>query len=182
MAPHLRLTLLALMLTLTAPIGAALHAQEPDSALSEAEIEHLRDDAYFPATRVLTFMQFLDDRLKALDKLTAGKRKPGREDDIHDLMEQFTSIANDLDDNLDDYSRRHRDIRKSLPNLISATERWSTELKTPPDHPTYNVSRKLALEAVADLHEFATKMVEEQKAWFQAHPPPKDDPNRPQSR
>lgn len=158
-----------------------MRAQESDGALSEKEVEHLRDDAYFPAVRVLTFVQFLDDRLKGINAASTGRRKPGREDDIHDLLEQFTSIANALEDNLDDYDQRHRDLRKSLPKLIAATERWASELKAPPDHVTYNVSRKLALEAVADIHESALKLVDDQKAYFLAHPPPKDPQARPQS-
>ena len=54
---------------------------------------------------MLAFAGILDDRTKAIDKLLAGKRKPGREQDLHDLMEQFSSIADDLEDNLDDYEQ-----------------------------------------------------------------------------
>ena len=134
-------------------------AQQRESALSDAEVEKLRDTAYYPPDRVLAFIQFLDDRAKAIDKLCTGKRQPGREQDIHDLIEQFTSIADDFDDNLDDYSKYHRDIRKVLPKVITATERWGTTLRTPPDHETYTVSRKLALESLADIKESATKMI-----------------------
>ena len=74
--------------------------------------------------------------------LFAHPRRPGREEDAHDLFEQITAIADELDDNLDDYAPRHQDIRKALPKLIQATERWSSDLKTPPDNEAYNVSRK----------------------------------------
>jgi len=153
-----------------------------ESALSDAEVEKLRDTAYYPPDRVLAFIQFLDDRTRAIDKLCTGKRQAGREQDIHDLIEQFTSIADDLDDNLDDYSKYHRDIRKVLPKVVAAAERWGTALRTPPDHETYNVSRKLALESLADIRESATKLIDEQKAWFLAHPPPKDDGSKPSPR
>ncbi len=106
-----------------------LHAQSKDSALSEGEIEQLRDVAYVPDDRVLVFIKLLDERTKAIQDLFAHPRKPGREQDTHDLLEQFTSIADELDDNLDDYGPRHRDIRKALPKLIDATERWSSNLK-----------------------------------------------------
>ena len=157
-------------------------SQIRESALSDAEVEKLRDTAYYPPDRVLAFIQFLDDRTKAIDKLCTGKRQAGREQDIHDLIEQFTSIADDLDDNLDDYSKYHRDIRKVLPKVVAAAERWGTALRTPPDHETYNVSRKLALESLADIRESATKLIDEQKAWFLAHPPPKDDGSKPSPR
>ncbi len=151
-----------------------VYAQGHEQALSDAEVEKLRDTAYYPPERVLTFIEFLNLRTKEIDTLVTGKRQPGREQDIHDLMEQFTSIADDFDDNLDDYGKRHLDIRKVLPKVVSAAERWATALKTPPDDDRYNVSRKLALETLADIRETATKLIDEQKAWFLAHPPPKD--------
>ena len=160
-------------------LAPRLHAQQDkDTALSEKEIEELRDAAYFPADRVNVFIKFLDQRSKAIQELFAHPRNPGREQDTHDLLEQFTAIADELDDNLDDYGPHHRDIRKALPKLIDATDRWATIIKSPPDNEAYNVSRRLALEALRDIREAATQMVEEQRAWFIAHPPPKEDPNQ----
>jgi hypothetical protein len=155
--------------------GGVVRAQVPEPALSDAEVEILRDKAPMPQERVIAFMGFLEDRSKAIEKLTTLKRRPGRDEDIHDIMEQFTSIANDLQDNLDEYDKRHKDVRKALPRLLAATERWATVLKTPPENEAYNLSRKLALEAVADIREAATTMVAAQNAWFQAHPPSKED-------
>ena len=166
---------LALVLLVLTP---HLHAQSGDTALSEGEIEQLRDSAYVPNDRVLVFIKFLDARNKAIQDLFAHPRKPGREQDTHDLLEQFTAIADELDDNLDDYGPGHRDIRKALPKLLEATERWSSTLKSPPDNEVYSVSRKLALEAIRDIREEATKLIEEQKIWFAAHPPPKEDKNK----
>jgi hypothetical protein len=170
-----RLSFALLILTL-APL---LHAQRTDTALSESEIEQLREAAYIPNDRVLIFIKLLDTRNKTIQDLFAHPRKPGREQDTHDLMEEFTAIADELNDNLDDYGPRHRDIRKSLPKLLDATERWSSNLKSPPDNEAYNVSRRLALEAVRDLREQATQLIEDQKTWFLAHPPPKEDKNVP---
>jgi hypothetical protein len=163
------------LLALTLP----LHAQGADSALSEGEIEQLRESAYFPNDRVLVFIKLLDTRNKTIQDLFAHPRKPGREEDTHDLLEQFTAIADELNDNLDDYGPHHRDIRKSLPKLLDATERWSSNLKQPPENPVYNLSRKLALESIRDIREEATRLIEEQKTWFAAHPPAKDDQNKP---
>ena len=154
-----------------------LHAQRAEGVLSDAEIEQLRESAYVPNDRVLLFLKLLDARDKSIQDLFAHPRKPGREEDTHDLLEQFTSIANELSDNLDDYGPRHRDIRKSLPKLLDATERWASNIKSPPDNEAYAVSRRLALEAIGDLREQATQLMEEQKTWFAAHPPAKDGKN-----
>jgi hypothetical protein len=174
----LRRLALALTLSVCLASTAPLHAQSTDNALSEGEIEQLRTTAYVPNDRVMVFIKFLDDRNKDIQTLFAHPRKPGREQDTHDLLEQFTAIADELNDNLDDYGPHHRDIRKALPKLLDATERWSSNLKTPPDNDTYSVSRKLALEAIRDLREEATRLIDEQKAWFAAHPPPKEDKNK----
>jgi hypothetical protein len=170
-----RIALLLLLFALTPWV----RAQRSDSPLSEGEIEQLRDSAYVANDRVLVFIKLLDTRNKAIQELFAHPRKPGREEDTHDLLEQFTSIADELSDNLDDYGPHHRDIRKALPKLIEATERWSSNIKQPPADNAYDLSRKLALESIRDLREEATRLVDEQKAWFIAHPPPKDTPGIP---
>ena len=156
-----------------------LRAQRAESSLSYAEVEQLRSSAIVPSDRVLVFVDFLNMRTKKIDTLLARPRRPGREQDIHDLMEQFTDIADGLADNLDDYGKRHRDIRKALPKLLSATERWATALKSPAEDPTYSISRKLALETVSDLREETTRLIEDQRAWFVAHPPTKEENHDP---
>jgi len=170
-----RLSPVLLLILLALP----LHAQRPEAALSDGEVEQLREVAYYPNERVLLFIKLLDTRNKSIQDLFAHPRKPGREQDTHDLLEQFTAIADELEDNLDDYGPRHRDIRKALPKLVEATERWSSNLKSPPEDEAYNVSRRLALEAVRDLREQTTQLIEEQKTWFLAHPPPKENKNAP---
>jgi hypothetical protein len=170
-----RLPLALVLLTLALP----LHAQRGETSLSEGEIEQLRESAYFPNDRILLFIKLLDTRNKAIQDLFAHPRKPGREQDTHDLLEQFTNIADELNDNLDDYGPHHKDIRKALPKLLDATERWSSNLKQPPEDPAYNLSRKLALESIRDIREEATRLVEDQKTWFAAHPPAKQTPNVP---
>ncbi|HZY63543.1 MAG TPA: hypothetical protein VFE38_13565 [Edaphobacter sp.] len=163
--------------TILLVLHPSLRAQGPDDhSLSNAEIEQLREAADAPRDRVLVFVQFLDDRAEAIHKLFTQPRYPGREQDAHDLYQQFASIANELDDNLDDYAARHSDIRKSLPKLLKAIDKWNSTLKSPPDNEAYNVSRKLALQAVEDVRQDATDMVASQKAWFATHPPSKNSP------
>ena len=157
-------------------LSSQSRGQRHESALSEAEVETLRDTAYVASDRVLAFVKFLDERSASIQEMATKPRKPGREQDIHDRYEQFTSIADELDDNLDDYAPKHRDLRKALPKLLAGADRWNTALKTPAPNDSYEVSRKLALEAVRDLRESAAHLIDEQKAYFLAHPPPKEDP------
>jgi len=174
-----RLAASLLAVVLLSGLGVKMTAQGHTDALSDAEIEQLRDTNREPNNRLLAFVKFLDERTTRIHDLTVKPRRPGREDDIHEAMEQFLSIADDLSDNLDDYDVRHLDVRKSLPKLQKAIDKWEETLRLPPDDGTYNVSRKLALESIRDLREDTTRMIDSQKAWFLAHPPPKDTEGKP---
>ncbi len=156
-----------------ASVLARAQVREQPSALSDAEVEQLREAADNPQARVLVFVEILNQRADRIDKLTTGPRHAGREEDLHEAMEQMTSIFDDLSDNLDDWDQRHRDLRKTLPKLLAASERWATALRTPPEHPEYSVQRKLALESLDDVHQTTARLIEVQKQYFKDHPPGK---------
>jgi hypothetical protein len=168
-----RRSLLIALVVLFAPVVCS--AQRGQANLSDAEVEEVRESAYIANDRVTVFIKLIDSRIKILEDLYVKPRRPGREQDTHDLFEQLAALADELNDNLDDFGPRHRDIRKALPKLTAATERWSTVSRTPPGNATYDVARKIALEAFRDLHDASTQMIEEQKTWFAAHPPQKED-------
>ncbi|HEV2576716.1 MAG TPA: hypothetical protein VGU25_05855 [Acidobacteriaceae bacterium] len=165
----LRLTLLPCLLVVFAPAMRSL-AQDDDSTMSQKEIESLRDAAYIPNDRVMTFVKILDTREQEIEELLSKPRRPGFDQDMHDLIEQFSSIADEFNDNLDEYQSKHRDIRKSLPKLVSAIERWSTTLRAPAEDEAYNVVRKMALDSLKDMRDTATTMQTEQAEYFKAHP------------
>ena len=151
-------------------------AQAPEDTLSQREIDNLRDAAFVPSDRIVVFEQILDDRQKQVDTLLA--RRKGHTDfagEMHDLLEQMGGIADELNDNLDEYSRRHRDVRKVLPKLIQATERWSTSLRAPADSEAYGVVRRIALDNIKDTRELATTLQTELDAYFKAHPEAEKD-------
>jgi hypothetical protein len=165
---RVRIALAALCALLMAPALAC--AQDEDGAMSQKEIESLRDAAYIPNDRVLTFIKILDTRELEIRDLLAKPRRPGFDQDMHDLLEQFESIADEFNDNLDEYSSHHRDVRKALPKLISATERWSTTLRAPSSDEAYDIVRKMALDSLKDMRDTASSMETEQAAYFKAHP------------
>jgi hypothetical protein len=170
----------ALVLVLLA-ISAPLLAQQGDSDLTQTEIDQVRQYRYFPADCVLLFVKFLDLRTQELHDLYAHPRRPGREQDTHDLIQQFASITDQLSDNLDEYGPRHIDLRRALPKILTAIDRWTADLNALPEDDAYNVARKLALESLRDLRESTAQLAADQSAWFKAHPPGKssDDKNGP---
>jgi hypothetical protein len=165
-----RIWLLFLAVLLTTATPRHVQAQAGDGIMSEGEVEKLRDAAYIPNDRVDVFIKILDSRSKSIQDVVSKPRRPGREEQLHDLFDQFGAIADELNDNLDDYGPKHRDIRKVLPKLLEATERWATTLRAATDDPAYKVVRKIALDAVQDIHDAADKMQTEQIAYFKAHP------------
>lgn len=150
--------------------GTRVFAQDDDSSISQKEVEQLRDAAYIPNDRILTFIRILNTREQEIEDLLSKPHRPGFNQDMHDLLEQFEAIADEFNDNLDEYQTRHRDIRKSLPKLLSATERWSTALRAPPDDDAYNVVRRMALDSVKDMRDTASSMQTGQAAYFKDHP------------
>lgn len=164
-----QLALAVCTLLLFAPV-VRLPAQDDDSSMSQKEIESLRDAAYIPNDRVLAFIKILNTREQEIDDLLAKPRRPGFDQDMHDLLDQFASIADEFNDNLDEYSSKHRDIRKALPKLVSAIERWQTTLRAAGEDEAYNVVRKMALDSLKDMRDTAETAQTEQAAYFKAHP------------
>jgi hypothetical protein len=138
--------------------------------MSEVEVEALRDSAYVPADRLKVYEKMLDARQKRIDELLAKPRRPGFGQDMHDLIDEFGAIADELNDNLDEYTTKHRDIRKELPKLIAATERWSTTLRATGEDDKYKVVRRIALDALRDTKSIAEDTQATETAYFKEHP------------
>lgn len=160
--------LAALSVALLAP--ANLLAQGADDALSQKEVESLRDAAYVPTQRMAAFEKILNTRAEAIEQLLARPRRPGFSKDMHDYIDQFAAIADEFNDNLDEYSTKRRDVRKALPKLLSDIERWSSTLRASGNDDAYNIVRRMALDALKDMHDEAAAMQTEQAAYFKAHP------------
>ena len=162
--------LLSVVLGCCAFAPARVFAQAAEGALSEKEVDSLRDAAYTPMERILVYVKILDSRQKWIDELVHGPHRLSTAGDLHDAIDQFAQVADELNDNLDQYSQRHRDVRKSLPKLVEATERWSTSLRAAAEDDHFNVVRRIALDAVKDTRQLADQMKTEQEAYFKAHP------------
>jgi hypothetical protein len=138
--------------------------------MSQAEIESLREASYMPVDKIKAFEKMLDDRERRIDELMKKRRGPGFGVDMHDVMEQLGAIADELNDNLDDYNSKHRDVRKALPKLVQATDRWSTSLRAAGEDDRYNVVRRIALDTLKDTRSIAEEMETSLEAYFKEHP------------
>lgn len=170
----------SLLLLLAVPLACSVgHAQRHSISLSEAEEDQVRDAAIDPARRIAVYQSIVEARIKRIQDILANPRAQGRREDIRDNMDQVTGLVDELQDNLEEYENAHRDLRKPLPKLMDAALRWESVLKQPPDDDRYNLVRKLALEAVADVKKQTGEMLPAEQTWFKAHPPNKNlDPNK----
>lgn len=152
-------------------IVPAAHTQKEDDALSQREIDDLRDAAFEPVARIHVFTAILNNRQKRIEDLLARRRNhtdfPG---EMHDALDQFAKVIDELNDNLDDYNRRHRDVRKELPKLIESTERWSTTLRSVGENDAFNVVHRIAVDNVKDTNSLASSLQTDLSAYFKAHP------------
>src|SRR3982074_2523144 len=83
--------------------------------LTEAEVAQLRDTTQEPLKRIKLLVSFARARMLAIDQVRGDSRMDAiRGKQIHDLLEDFNYIADELDSNVDMYSRQHSDLRKSL--------------------------------------------------------------------
>jgi len=123
------LLLVVLLLTMI----ASARKRDP---LTEAETDQLREVAMMPYQRLKLMIKFTEARLVAIDQLRADpKLAAGRGRQIHDLLEDFTSLMDEINDNLDQFESRTMDkdtvkqYHKGLKELIEADERFDLKLK-----------------------------------------------------
>jgi hypothetical protein len=151
-------------------LSGTAFAQASDGAMSDAEVESLRDTAAVPMERLAAFEKMLDQREHTIDTLVSKPHRPAFGSDMHDAFEEFGGIADELNDNLDDYSKNMRDVRKALPKLIAATDRWATSLRAAGEDERYRVVRRIALDTLKDTHDLAVEMQDAQAKYAKEHP------------
>jgi len=76
----------------------------------------------------------------------------------------------ELGDNLDVYSDRKADLRRSLKGLNDGIAHWQAVLKDFPSEPGFELSLKDALGSANDLAGQARQITADQEAYFKAHP------------
>ena len=111
------LLMLVLGVGLSCGVLESTAAQAREGVMSDGEVESLREAAYVPLDRIAAYEKILDTRSSRLDSLLRARRHVSFPEDLHDLLDQIAAIADELNDNLDEYRAHHRDVRKGLPRL-----------------------------------------------------------------
>src|SRR6185312_11491738 len=88
--------------TVIALLTAALAGKVRRDPLTDPETDQLREVAQEPAKRLKLYITFARARLTAIEQLRADpKLASDRGRQIHDLLEDFTNIVDEIDDNID---------------------------------------------------------------------------------
>jgi hypothetical protein len=153
---------------LTGFAGSAL-CQSKRDPLNDQEVDQVREVADQPVERVKLYMKFISQRTDAIQEMVGDTKIQNKTLKLHTLLEEYTRLVDELQDNLDSYDETHSDVRKALKELVPASERWLAILNKPPPDQSYDFSRKTALEAGQSLVDQVKKLQSDQEKWFAAH-------------
>jgi hypothetical protein len=158
--------MLALYLCALQPAAPAQRDRDP---LNDKEIDEMRETAIFPDERIKLMVKFARARITSIDQLRADpKSATDRPQQIHDLLQDFTTLVDEIDGNIDMYATHNADMRKGLKLLIEADSEWllklhNLEQQSPPEQlQQYSFVLTNARESVSDSADSARKTLEEQ--------------------
>jgi hypothetical protein len=166
MRPVRSLAAILFCLFVAAPLLAQKDKPEP---LTEVQIEEIREAGIYPADRVNLYTKFLNEHADTIKSLTNRSKSIARGKRLDEELQDFTALMDEFGSNLDVYSERHADIRKSLKPLTEASEHWLGVLRALPGEPSFDLARKEAIESGQDLADQAKRLLVEQTEYFNLH-------------
>jgi hypothetical protein len=151
-------------------LAVVLPAQkEKPEPLTEAQVDQIREAGIFPDDRINLYTKFLNDRADSIKGLTSRAKSNARAQRLDNELRNLTALMDELGENLDQYSDRKADMRKSLKNLSDSAPRWLGILRALPGEPGFDLSRKEAIESGEDLADEAKRLLTEQTDYFKLH-------------
>jgi len=154
-------------LLLVAPLAAQQRKREP---LTENQQEQIAEAGINPVARVNLYVKFLNDSSGTIKGLIPRAKSSARIRRIDGELQDFAALMDELGDNLDLYSQRKADIRKSLKGLNESIARWQQVLRDLPSEPGFELSLKEAIASASDLADQAKEITADQETYFKAHP------------
>ena len=157
---------IVLTLLIAPTVGAQRQQRDP---LSEAQQEQIAEAGIDPVGRVNLYVKFLNQRADTIKGLTTRAHTSARGLRLDNELQDFAALVDELGDNLDVYSDRKADIRKSLKPLNESIERWQALLKALPSEQAFEISLNEAMQSSNDLADQAKQLTAEQTAYFSLH-------------
>jgi hypothetical protein len=164
----MRLFLVSLFcLLLSAPLVAQKQKREP---LTEKQQDQIEEAGIDPVARVDLYVKFLNDYCDTIKGLIPRAKSAARARRIDDELEDFAALMDELGDNLDMFSQRKADLRKSLKGLNESIQHWQAVLRDLPSEPGFELALKEAIDSTNDLTDQAREITADQETYFKAHP------------
>jgi hypothetical protein len=105
------------------------NAQRKHDPLNTEEVNQLRDAMLEPDQRLKLYVTFARDRMTKLEQMRADPKTTDRARQTHDMLSDFLSVYDELNDNVDMYVGRKEDIRKPLKLVIEADIEFQSKLR-----------------------------------------------------
>jgi hypothetical protein len=168
MRRHQILTFLCaiMMLTMFAPHARGQAQKDP---LNDDEVDQVRELGDRPNERLKLYAKFIEQRITVIKQLSTEKTAENRSALLRAKIEEFTRLADELQDNLDTYDQEHADIRKALKELVPQSEKWQPVLNQPGPDPGYDFVRKTAVEAAKSVSDQTKELQKDQEKYFAEH-------------
>jgi hypothetical protein len=127
---------LGLLLLLTLPVCA----QKKNDPLTPIEIDLLRDAMLEPDERLKLYVKFARDRMAKLEEMRSNPKTTERGLQTHDRLQDFLTLYDELNDNIDMYVGRKNDIRKPMKVVIEADTEFQSKLRALKDAASTNAT------------------------------------------
>ncbi len=141
--------------------------------LTAQEVEQIRDATDRPAVRVKLYVGFIQERVTRLEVLLKNAATEQRAESVHDTLEEYTFLSDELQNNLDEYEsyetnkqRPVPDVRKVLRDLQLAVPLWKATIDAVPEDKKYDFSRMAALDSTQSLIDGSKELIASQDAYF----------------
>ena len=129
-----RFTLTCLILALS--LVSVVRAQDRSDPLNDTEINQLRDTAQEPEKRLKLYVDFTRARLDAVNAAASNPKIKDPGDAIHQRLQNFLDLYDELNDNVDMYADHRDDIRKILKIILDADTEFQAKLRALKDSST----------------------------------------------
>jgi hypothetical protein len=157
-----------LFFVLLAAAGWAQHQEDP---LSPDEVTQIRDAAQAPEQRLKLYVNFAAARLDAAARSQTDPKVKNPAQEVHDHLQDFLNIYDELDENIDTYADRQDDLRKALKTVIEGDTEFQAKLRaleasttaTPQEKNVYQFVLTSALNDVDDGAQDHRELLAEQE-------------------
>jgi uncharacterized coiled-coil DUF342 family protein len=112
---------------------AGVSADRRRDPLTGPEIDQLRDTAVDPDLRLKLYVKFARARLASLEQARSDPKAEDRGQQVHDRLQDFLDVYDELNDNVDNYGDRKWDMRKALKAVLEADTEFQARLRAVQD-------------------------------------------------